>query len=64
MIVNLPTLNGILDFQSILPVPFGRGHSSYLVHRDAITAMEENRFFFGDNELPIGRTYKKNIDFI
>lgn len=42
---------------------FSRIHRSYIVHLNAITRIDvgTNEVFIGDNALPLGRSFKKNL---
>jgi len=48
-----------------LPQPkFVRIQKSYIVSRDAITAVRKNSVFIGEKELPVGENYKEMINSI
>ncbi len=59
---KLLTLRKISDFRVVLPEQFVRVHHSFIVNINAIAAIEGNRIFLGNDVIPIGRTYKRNIN--
>ena len=59
---SLLTIHKISEFQKDLPERFIRVHNSFIVNRDTITAIEGNRVYLNDKIIPVGRTYKKNIE--
>lgn len=54
--VTLGTLHDKINDNKFLRV-----HRSYVVNLEEIEALEGNRMFIGDNEIPIGRNYREEV---
>ncbi len=53
----------ISDFEKMLPrLDFMRIHKSFIVSKNKIKSIEGNRVFIEQHEIPIGQTYKENIN--
>jgi len=53
----------ISDFDNLLPKPnFIRTHKSFIVAKNKIVHIEGNRILINDYKIPIGQTYKGNIN--
>jgi DNA-binding LytR/AlgR family response regulator len=53
----------IKSMHDIFPVSaFIRVHKSFIVSKDKIKRLEKNRIVIGNNEIPIGRNYKTEVE--
>ncbi len=53
----------ISHLESMLPVGnFLRIHKSFIVHKDKISTIEGNRIKIEDHAIPIGQTYRNNVN--
>ncbi|MGF1925963.1 MAG: LytR/AlgR family response regulator transcription factor, partial [Bacteroidia bacterium] len=53
----------ISDFEKLLPMfDFIRIHKSFIVSKNKIKYIEGNRVLIGSHKIPIGQTYKENIN--
>ncbi len=57
----LTTLNGIIE--KLPPDIFVRIHSSYVVNRNKVDAIQKNKINIQSQELPIGKLYKHALRF-
>lgn len=57
----ITTKKKISDLEQILPSYFLRTHKSYIVNVQKITAFTASDIELGDNEIPIGISYKKHV---
>lgn len=57
----ITTKKKISDFEQRLPSYFLRTHKSYIVNLQKVTAFTANDIELGDNEIPIGVSYKKHV---
>jgi len=53
----------VKSMHEIFPVAsFIRVHKSFIVAKDKITRIEKNRIIIGDNQIPIGRNYRDDVE--
>ncbi|MEH6537998.1 MAG: LytTR family DNA-binding domain-containing protein [Psychroserpens sp.] len=53
----------ISDLETLLPKPdFIRTHKSFIVAKNKIRQIEGNRILINEHKIPIGQTYKGNIN--
>ena len=53
----------ISDFDNLLPKSdFIRTHKSFIVAKNKIKQIEGNRIFINEHKIPIGQTYKENVN--
>lgn len=59
---NIITHRGLSDFEQTLTAPqFLRVHKSYLVAVDKISSIAGQSLYIGEDEIPIGQTYKLQV---
>lgn len=57
------SLMNMKDLEQILPPSkFIRIHRSFIIHKNKIDSIRKNRVKLRDKELPIGNSYKENLD--
>ncbi len=58
MVLTRMTMSSMMD---LLPDEFIRVHRSYIIAKNRIDKMVNHRFYVGDIEVPIGKTYYKKL---
>lgn len=61
---NRITRKSLADLMSELPAAyFIRVHKSYIVHMACVTEIRANTLLIGQEKIPIGRSYKKEVEY-
>ncbi|MCV6631042.1 MAG: LytTR family DNA-binding domain-containing protein [Flavobacteriaceae bacterium] len=58
---KLCIIDSLQHWKAKLGAPFIQIHKSYLVNSQHIQKIQGNKLYIGQQQLPIGRTYKKNV---